>query len=390
MITKPADSISSLTGNMRNSSIELLRLISMFMIVSCHYVRGYAAGEYGIWIAKQPLSFNKFIFQVFYMSGGWIGDVIFFTISVWFLLDRHISVKNSFKRIWLLERELLFWSIVLCAVTFFTNAQDRAKAPSLAVQALFPLSFNIWWYPTSYALFLLFLPYASRGLQALGKKMHGSLVLSLLTIWGVADFIPQITFNLEEESVFVFLYLFILISYYKWYMKDFSNKTCILLIITGFAVNSVYWLLANLIYQHTGKLLTLQNYPLDHWMITEIAIGFGIFLLFSRKEYYSKFINTLAGSAFGVYLIHSYPGIRDMLMSPAPVSSVYNGPYPILMAFVCILSLYCFCLAFDLLRQGLFNFTINRKRGACFEKIYMLINKKIHSLYKSQNTSQVS
>ncbi len=78
-----------------------------------------------------------------------------------------------------------------------------------------PLSFDLWWYATSYALFLLFLPYLSRGLQPLGRKLHGMLAASLLVIWGIVGIIPLIRFNLRKMSVFVFLYWFILISYYK-------------------------------------------------------------------------------------------------------------------------------------------------------------------------------
>ncbi|KOA48844.1 hypothetical protein BAAM0483_06915 [Bifidobacterium animalis subsp. animalis MCC 0483] len=41
------------------------------------------------------------------------------------------------------------------------------------------------------------------------------LAASLLVIWGIVGIIPLIRFNLRKMSVFVFLYWFILISYYK-------------------------------------------------------------------------------------------------------------------------------------------------------------------------------
>lgn len=114
-VEQKTDSVSSLTGSMRNSSIELLRLLSMIMIVASHYVRGFKAGGWGEWLEVQPPSFTKFFFYIFYLGGGWIGNMIFFSISVWFLLDRHVTVKNSFKRIWLMERELVFWGLVLAS-----------------------------------------------------------------------------------------------------------------------------------------------------------------------------------------------------------------------------------------------------------------------------------
>lgn len=248
-----------------------------------------------------------------------------------------------------------------------------------------PLSFDLWWYATSYALFLLFLPYLSRGLQPLGRKLHGMLAASLLVIWGIVGIIPLIRFNLRKMSVFVFLYWFILISYYKWYMKEFSNKTCFKLIIGGLSFNTLYWLGANLLHKCTGKMLTLQDYPFDHWMISEMAIGFGIFLLFSRKQFYSKTINILAGSAFGVYLIHTYPNMGDLFTSFAPTAKVYSNPWAIVIAFLYILTLFAFCLILDLLCQGLFAITVNRQRGRGFEKFYTFIKHAIRSKYNDAN-----
>lgn len=111
MTLSPRQIESSLTGNIRNSSIELLRLISMFMIVACHFVMGNRAnGASGLWISEQPLSFTKFFYQVICRGGGWFGNIVFFTISVWFLIDKNITVKNftqmyldSRKRITVLE-----------------------------------------------------------------------------------------------------------------------------------------------------------------------------------------------------------------------------------------------------------------------------------------------
>lgn len=99
----------------RNSSIELLRLWSMLMIVGFHYVLNGG----GAWISEQPVSVSKFIYQMIYMSGGWIGNFIFFVISIWYLLDRDLSLRSSLRRIWILERELLFWSLSLLLVTIW-------------------------------------------------------------------------------------------------------------------------------------------------------------------------------------------------------------------------------------------------------------------------------
>lgn len=389
-----SDTTSSLTGNIRNSNVELLRLIAMFLIIIHHFV--YSTDR-GAWITFESLSLNKFIFQIIFLSGGWIGNVIFFTISVWFLLDKHLTIKNSFKRIWLLEREMLFWSLSLFALTIILKAVNlyEGNVIALAPKSMLPLSFDLWWYPTSYALFLLFLPYLSRGMQSLGQSMHGVLAASLLCIWGVAAFIPKVEFNLDKPSVFIFIYLFILISYYKWYMKDFSNRTCILMVFVGLIINTICWLIAAVVSQYAAKIGTpinalyrLQSYLQTRWSLTEIMIGFGIFLLFSRRIYYSKFINVLAASAFGAYLIHCYPSINRIWLTIVPASQVYQSSWSIILGLLWPLAVFIICLLADLLRQGLFAITVNRNKGKWFELFCSFVSRRIKRINQKHKQNQ--
>lgn len=97
----------------RNSSIEVLRIIAMFMILEHHFIV-----HNGFDMTSLPIGLRCF-FQLTMESMGKIGVVIFFTITSWFLIDKSQTIKQSFRRVWLVERELLFWGIVLA---FFTKS----------------------------------------------------------------------------------------------------------------------------------------------------------------------------------------------------------------------------------------------------------------------------
>ncbi|WP_270307690.1 acyltransferase family protein [Bifidobacterium adolescentis] len=90
-------------GGQRNSSIELLRIIAMFMILAHHFIvhNGYD-------VLKLPLGLERIFFQLVMAGGGKIGVVIFFSISAWFFLDKEQTIKSNLKRVWIMERELLF------------------------------------------------------------------------------------------------------------------------------------------------------------------------------------------------------------------------------------------------------------------------------------------
>lgn len=105
-------------GGCRNSSIELLRIIAMFMILMHHFVvhNGYD-------VLNLPLGPERIFLQLVMQGGGKVGVVIFFSISAWFFLDREQTIKSNLKRVWIMERELLFWSLALVA---FYLVFDRA------------------------------------------------------------------------------------------------------------------------------------------------------------------------------------------------------------------------------------------------------------------------
>lgn len=193
-------------GGGRNSSIETLRIIAMFMILAHHFIihNGYD-------VLKLPLGPERIFFQLVMAGGGKVGVVIFFSISAWFFLDKEQTIKSNLKRAWIMERELLFWSLTL--VTFYL-AFDRADlSMKLMVNSVMPLSMGVWWYATAYAIFLALLPFLAKGLKALSREYHLALAIIVLAIWGLQSFIPGL--QSLTDNIFGFVYVFILISAYK-------------------------------------------------------------------------------------------------------------------------------------------------------------------------------
>ena len=90
----------------RNSSFELLRIIAMALIFAHHFVL-YNAGD--IW--EMPLDFKRIFFEVAFLAVGKIGALVFFLITAWYLSEKEQSYRLAFRRVWVMERELLFYSI---------------------------------------------------------------------------------------------------------------------------------------------------------------------------------------------------------------------------------------------------------------------------------------
>lgn len=342
-------------GGCRNSSIELLRIIAMFMILMHHFIvhNGYD-------VKKLPLGPERIFFQLVMQGGGKVGVVIFFSISAWFFLDKEQTIKSNLKRVWIMERELLFWSLILMA---FYLVFDRADlGMKLMVKSVMPLSMGVWWYATAYAIFLALLPFLSKGLKALGREYHLALAATVLVIWGLTSFIPGMIGI--SDGFFGFIYLFILISAYKWYLSPLSIKQTWALTAVG--VGFV------LLYTAASTILGLFGvskgiFITGDWKLPVVMIGFGMFLLFDRVTFHSRVINRIAQSAFAVYLITDYAASEKLLwVRLFNLKNLYQQPLAILQILGILLAIYVVCTLLDFIRQALFAITIDRRRGHWF------------------------
>lgn len=354
----PAHSRNS-NGGCRNSSIEPLRIIAMFMILMHHFIvhNGYD-------VLKLPLGPERIFFQLVMQGGGKVGVVIFFSISAWFFLDKEQTIKSNLKRVWIMERELLFWSLILVAFYLVFDRTDLGM--KLMVKSIAPLSMGLWWYATAYAIFLALLPFLSRGLKALGREYHLALAATVLTIWGLLSFIPGA--QSLSDNVFGFIYVFILISAYKWYMKPFTTKQIWLLTGIGFGFF--------LLYTVASATLSLMGHDMGifitgSWRLPVVMVGFGMFLLFDRVTFHSRIINRIAQSAFSVYLITDYAASEKLLwVRLFNLQNLYQQPWAILLILGILLAIYAICTLLDFIRQALFAVTVDRRRGHWFELLW--------------------
>ena len=355
-------------GGGRNSSIELLRIIAMFMILAHHFIvhNGYD-------VLKLPLGPERIFLQLVMQGGGKVGVVIFFSISAWFFLDREQTIKSNLKRVWIMERELLFWSLIL--VTFYLVFDRADLGMKLMVKSVMPLSMGVWWYATAYAIFLALLPFLSKGLKALGREYHLTLAATVLVIWGLTSFIPGA--QSLTDNVFGFIYVFIIISAYKWHMMPFTTKQVWLM--TGIGLGFF------LLYTAASATLSLLGHDMGifitgSWKLPVIMVGFGGFLLFDRVTFHSRVINRIAQSAFAVYLITDYAASEKLLwVRLFNLQNLYQQPLAILQILGILLVIYAVCTLLDFIRQALFAATIDRRRGRWFELLWNKASSRMHN-----------
>lgn len=374
------------TPKIRNSSIELLRIISMLMVVAHHFVVHNIDNAWDI-----NGDGSRFVVAVLAAPLGKISIVSFFAVTAWFLCEKKSSLRVSFQRAWKMELEVLFYAWGMCIL--FVIFDRRNVNVSTILKSFLPISTDLWWYVTSYILFLLLFPFLNKGLYLIGKQYHLGLCLVTIAVWGGAQgVLPHGYMDLANSVAFVWIY--ILISYYKWYMKAFSIGVSAWIAGAGFTL----CLLPRFVFGYLPTVADLP-YPLNRvrstaadifsteWKLPVMMAGLGLVLVFTAFSFNNRVINWLAKSAFSVYLITEYPLMRVLLWKNTfTFSSLGNRSLPVAVSFIAIVFLiYFLCVLVDTLRRLIFKFMIDKPADWLFKKVWDDCFLKMKILGKSND-----
>lgn len=360
-------------GKIRNSSIELLRVIAMLLIVAQHAVVHSACNPSTASLSV-PMLFATMLGAD---TTGSIGVLLFFGISAWFLCnDGNPSVRSALKRIWLVEREMLFyaWGILLLRIVLGHTPPNA----SLVVYSLFPGITGLWWYMTAYIIFLAFYPFLTVGLRRMGSSLHGGLCIIIMVIWGIYSIVPVDVLQFKARNFMLFIFLYVLISYYRWYMELFSIRTSAIAFFVGVALFTLP-ILALQVFGWVSHINALRLHSAAFAgaaKLPAILIAFGMMNIGIQKHFQSVVINKVASTTLGIYLIHEDPFVKSILWDHhINTESFINNPWRDgLMVIGCILAAYVACFGIDWLRQALFSLTVDRRKGAWFDKLWNKIS----------------
>lgn len=331
----------------RNSSIELLRILSMLMIVGSHF-----ATHGGFSFDSQSITVPRLWWNVIEM-GGHFGVDVFVIISGYFLIENK-SLAFNLKRVLKFWGQVFFYSVLLFAFSFIIG--QGSFSPKVIIKMLFPITFSEWWFASTYFVLYLLHPYINRLLHTFDKKQYQGFLIMLLIFWSV---IPTLTSSSYQSNALLEFVLFYSIAGYiktwglnpglkskhyfgLWVIFTFlTYLSCVILMILGtkYTVFSSH----SLFFYGRTKIPTLLR-----------AISF--FMAFATmKMAYHKWINKIASAAFGVYLLHDSNLLRSYLWKDVFKNALFqNSKYIIIYSIGVVILVYVICTLIDLIRQTVF------------------------------------
>ncbi len=322
------------TTKQRSSNIELLRIVSMLMIITSHYAN-FAVMHVGQENAYETWTTGSAALKFLTSSCilGQIGVGIFFAITGYFTVDRKDT--PSLKKI---ISEVLFYAslsvvIMIFGITVCGYAYGSKSNLILVILQTIcvPLTGSLWWFVTAYVALILFSKSINSFVSSLNRNGYITVIVTI-GIFGLL--LGELGSALHDLEKAVFFYL--LGGYFKLYNKAPKKSK---LLLSGVAVIVLLLLNGVLeynIFSNSGAVILRKFFSMTSIIIEPLLVSALFYLFVNLKIGVNTFVNKVASYTFGIYLFHEAPYTRGLLWNRLVNADSYyvaGGGY--------ILSIFC-------------------------------------------------
>ena len=266
----------------RNSSIELLRIISIFLIVLCHVC--------ALMDWDNSIDLNKWI----------VGGVNSFgnvAVSCFVLISGYFGVKFKWRKF----LELIVITTLYCTIVAAFRFGNNPKELLLAFMTV--PAYNLW-FIVCYLILMPLAPYINKFAESMSSKEYKNLIIILiiilcifptLTVKGATN---AIVLRQGGKNLVYMLFLYIMgryirlqndRNYNRWWLWGIHFACSVAVLVLNMFCS---WL-----FQRHFVIFALDCCPLT--LLSSLCV----FYLFKSWNYHNKAINWVATSVFAFYLL---------------------------------------------------------------------------------------
>ena len=363
----------------RQSNFELLRIISMMMIIFWHIM------FHGGIMANQSETLRIVL--------SFIQPLIFVHVNSFILVTGYFQCDSRFKmgKVLQLNNSIWFYRALIPLILIVMGMLTLDKLE--LIKLISPISHYDYWFMTQYILLYLISPILNIVINNISKDKYKAMLVLFFVIFSILPFLTnqEIYPSSMGYTLLQFVILYFMGAYlrkYKidncYYLRKFSTNTKRLIFIVMFllfgiisailTISGTSFIGKNLILDYIGQALVNNSNAYNNPLLIITTISY--FLFFSTINFKSKFINLVSKLTLGVYLIHDNIYIRSRIYDWVGFnSSSYSCaiiPKMIVVTFVIFIG----CSIIELVRQSVFKFIYRRK-----------LSKKIRSAYRNYISS---
>ena len=322
----------------RNSSLELLRILSILGILYMHML-----AEFG-----SKMQTGTQLLRV-------CSDSLFNAgVTCFVLISGYFGIKRNIKKLIYLDLMVIFYDII--GLVLYAMYGQSLGAKNI-LSAIFPIISGRYWFLSCYFFLALLAPYIEILLDHINKAQAEQLILLLLILfYAIPTFLYFQLMHDEGKGLVNMFVMYIIGRYFGKYKHqiEFSRRRLLVL----FLVNLALIIGLNLVTgKVTGSLSTIWSRDCSLFILISALLIFGIFL---RMEFRSSVINRIAESVLALYVLSPY--VQFVMEQYIPFES-YDGKWylPFVIAGL-VMASAAICIGVDQARKGMIKLFVSCRR----------------------------
>ena len=281
--------MKSVQGKVRQSNFELLRIITMLLVVATHvnfYSLGWPTSDD---MATEP---STTIAKLFFESLTICCVNVFVLISGWF------GIRPSWGKFRRFIFQCFFFSFgILIAAILFNKV---TIGPSLLKEIAISLTLKDYWFIPSYILLYLLSPVLNAFVDSGTKKTLGSIVLCFFIFEFIYGWVYSLNGFNSGYTTISFIGLYLLGRYLRKYPCSLTQLKPSVDFFIYFLVGVINTIACIVMLKHGHTINRFFYYTCPFVVIQSIFL----LLSFSKIKFTSKTVNYIASSAIAVFLFH--------------------------------------------------------------------------------------
>lgn len=346
----------------RDTNIELFRIILMWFMVAHHYVVNSGLTDSNGVIFLSPFSLKSIGFLLLGAFGK-TGINCFVMITGYYMCKSNITVRKYVK----LLAEVMFYRITIFIIFLIYGYEAISLRTILRV--FIPVTQISTNFTGCFLAFFLFIPFINLLIRNMNERHHFYLLLLCGVIYVIIGTFQRTTINYVEW----FFVIYLIASYIRIYPKGLysNNSIWAIMMFLSIALLCLSVIFGGWIYSKNGRNL-VYAFAVDSNSFFPVVIGITSFLFFKNlKIKYSKLINSVAASTFGVLCIHTSSDAMRKWLWRDILDNV--GHYSLLHAIISVSMVFIICTIIDMIRIKL----VEQPFFLLWDKQYPLLKKYI-------------
>lgn len=293
-----------------------------------------------------------------------------------------INRQVKYKKIIILLATMFFYSwVILIFVYIFMPQLCSVK---LMFNSLIPIFVGENWFVSCYIIFFAFVPFINKFLGMIDKKIYEKFLIVAFGFYIFLPFLRMQTF-MKEAPILLFVLVYAIGGYLRLYFmekitltyhKQYIRNTVFILTMI---LSSILMLEITAIFVHKNILVTKATY-ISH--LFDIPLAIMIFLSFATmKPFFNKYVNIVAGTVLGVYLLHENMFLRRIIWDYIfPNVDYITSNWYILFYAIKVVAIFVICSVIDLLRKRYIEPTMARFIDRYFDAVNEYVKIKANNV----------